>query len=61
MGRIGAALAGAAPRRYVASLVWPGRMPRPANDNWGSLKAGRLFSLCASAALLAAAVWAMVS
>jgi hypothetical protein len=60
LGRIGRSREGDAPRRYVASLLWPGRLPRPANDNRRTLGANRLLSLVASAALLAAAVWAVV-
>ena len=48
-------------RPYVASLLWPGRLPRPANDNRCGVRLSRLVSLAASAALLAAAVWAVVS
>ncbi len=48
-------------RRYVASLLWPGRLPRPANDNRRSLALHQVVPLAASAALLAAALWAVVS
>ena len=47
-------------RRYVASLIWPGRLPRPANDNHCAFRLHALASLAASAALVAAAVWAVV-
>jgi len=52
---------GGGERPYVASLLWPGRLPRPANDNRCGLRLNRLVSLAASAVLLAAAVWAVVS
>jgi hypothetical protein len=48
-------------RPYVASLLWPGSLPRPANDNRCGIRLSRLVSLAASALLLAAAVWAVVS
>jgi hypothetical protein len=48
-------------RPYVASLLWPRRLPQPANDNRCGLRVSRLVSLAASALLLAAAVWAVVS
>ena len=48
-------------RRYVASLLWPARLPRPANDNHGGFRLPALVSLAASVALLAAAVWVAVS
>ncbi len=49
-------------RRYVASLLWRGPPPRPANDNCrGAFGLPRLLSLAASALLLAAAVCAVVS
>jgi hypothetical protein len=50
-----------APRRYVASLVWPGRAPHPVNDNRRGWTAGRLVSLAAAAALLVTAAWAVLS
>ncbi|MGO8919707.1 MAG: hypothetical protein ACLQJR_27725 [Stellaceae bacterium] len=52
---------GGGERTYVASLLWPGRLPRAANDNRCGLAVHRLVSLAASAMLLAAAVWAVVS
>jgi hypothetical protein len=52
---------GSGERRYVASLLWPGRLPRPANDNRRSLRLRRVVSLAASAALLAAALLAVAS
>ena len=48
-------------RRYVASLIWPGRLPRPANDNRCGVRLPALVSLAAAATLFAAAVWAVVS
>ena len=61
LGRIGHAAENAPPRRYVASLLWPARLARPANDNRVAWTMTDLFSLAASAALLAAAVWAIAS
>jgi len=45
----------------VASLLWPVRLARPANDNRVAWTMTSLFSLAASAALLGAAVWAIVT
>ena len=59
--RIGRADSGEPPRRYVASLLWPARLPRTANDNRRAWTAAGLWSLAASAILLAAAVWAVVA
>jgi hypothetical protein len=59
--RIGRADDGEPPRRYVASLLWPARLPRTANDNRHTWTAVGVLSLAASAALLAAAVWAAVT
>jgi hypothetical protein len=58
--RIGRADSGEPPRRYVASLLWPARLPRSANDNRHAWTAARLLSLPASAMLLAAAAWVVV-
>ncbi len=60
-GRIGRADDGPPTRRYVASLLWPARLPRPANDNRRAWTISGVLSLAASAALLAAAVWAVVA
>ncbi|HXY98623.1 MAG TPA: hypothetical protein VEI03_01395 [Stellaceae bacterium] len=49
---------GGGERRYVASLLWPGRLPRPANDNRRRL---HLVPLAACAALLLAALLAVMS
>jgi len=43
--------------RYVASLIWPGGVPRAANDNRTHLRLARVLPLAASTALLAVAVW----
>ncbi len=51
----------AARRRYVASLLWPERLPVPANDNGRHLDPLRLhwfLPLAASLALLATGIWA---
>ena len=61
LGRIGRSREGAPPRRYVASLLWPARLPRPINDNRRGWTLSGLLSLAASAALFAAAVWAVVA
>lgn len=45
----------------MASLLWPGRLPRPANDNRRALPLHRLLSLTAGAVLLAVALLAAVS
>jgi len=57
--RVGRTPEGASARRYVASLLWPGRPPRPANDNrlW---RPAMIISLAAGALLLATAAWAIV-
>jgi hypothetical protein len=45
------------PRRaYVASLIWPGRLPAPANDN-GAPACGARLTLALAALALVAAVW----
>ena len=45
------------PRRaYVASLLWPGRLPAPANDNRAPACSARL-TLALAVLALAAAVW----
>ena len=48
-------------RRYVASLIWPGYVPRAANDNRAALSLHRTLPMAATLALLTAAVWAVVS
>jgi hypothetical protein len=51
----------AARRRYIASLLWPERLPLPANDNGRSFRLSRrhgLLPLAASLALLAVGIWA---
>jgi hypothetical protein len=45
-------------RRYVASLLWPARAPRAANDNRRRWNAIGVVSLLTSVALLATAAWA---
>ena len=57
--RIGRTPEGTSTRRYVASLLWPSRLPRPANDNrlW---RPATLISLAAGALLLATAAWAII-
>ncbi|HWI27136.1 MAG TPA: hypothetical protein VN668_09225 [Stellaceae bacterium] len=60
-GRIGRTPESVPPRRYVASLLWPAGLSRPANDNRVAWTMTSLFSLAASAALLGAAVWAIVT
>jgi hypothetical protein len=57
--RAGRTPEGTSARRYVASLLWPGRLPRPANDNrlW---RPATFISLAAAALLLATAAWAII-
>jgi hypothetical protein len=47
--------------RYVASLIWPGDVPRPANDNRALCSRHRLLPMAATLALLSVAVWAVIS
>jgi hypothetical protein len=47
--------------RYVASLVWDSDLPAAANDNRAPLRLATLPSIVASAALLATALWALMS
>jgi hypothetical protein len=47
--------------RYVASLIWPGDVPRPANDNRALFSRHRLLPMAATLALLSVAVWAVIS
>jgi hypothetical protein len=47
--------------RYVASLIWPGDVPRPANDNRALFSRHRLLPTAATVALLSVAVWAVIS
>ncbi len=61
VSRRGRAHASGGARRYVASLIWPGQPSRPANDNSGGARQYRLLWLGISAALLAAALWAVLS
>jgi hypothetical protein len=58
-GRIGRTPEGSSTRRYVASLIWPSPLPRPANDNclW---RPATFLSLAAGAVLLATAAWAII-
>jgi hypothetical protein len=57
--RVGRTREGAGTRRYVASLLWPSRLPRPANDN-RLLRPATFISLAAGALLLATAAWAII-
>ena len=59
--RIGRADDGALPPSYVASLLWPARLPHSANDNRRPWTRASALSLALSAALLGAAVWAVVA
>jgi hypothetical protein len=57
--RIGRTPEGSSARRYVARLLWPSRLPRPANDNrlW---RPAMFISLAAGAVLLATVAWAII-
>jgi hypothetical protein len=47
--------------RYVASLIWPGDVPRAANDNRAPFAPHRLLPVAAMLALLSVALWAFTS
>jgi hypothetical protein len=47
--------------RYVASLIWPGAVPRAANDNRSPFSLHRLLPMAATLALVSVAVWAVIS
>ncbi len=57
--RVGRTPEGAGTRRYVASLLWPGRLPRPANDN-RFCRPATFISLAAGVLILATAAWAII-